>query len=119
MRVITPKFVNKRFCIFQIDPDGIPLPSLLFVVESHKRFTRCKVSGAVSYIRGPYMKATRKRTRSPEFNGFLFQTGQSNHTVCFKGSFTIFDDSGLMATGILKPLSENSIHKVLDQGAFF
>jgi hypothetical protein len=43
-----------------------PLPSLLFVVESHKRFTRYKVSGAAPYIRGPFMKATGSLTRSPE-----------------------------------------------------
>jgi len=36
-----------------------PLPSLLFVVKSHKRFTRYKGSGAVPYQRSPYEKATR------------------------------------------------------------
>ena len=45
LRVINRKSLKKGFCIFQINPDGIPLPSLLFVVKSHKRFTRCKVSG--------------------------------------------------------------------------
>jgi len=36
-----------------------PLPSLLFVVKSHKRFTRFKGSGAVPYQRSPFKKATR------------------------------------------------------------
>ena len=36
-----------------------PLPSLLFVVKRHKRFTRYKGSGAVPYQRSPYEKATR------------------------------------------------------------
>ena len=40
------------------------------------------------------MKATRNATRSPEFNGFLFQIGQSNHTVFKKSSLAIFDASG-------------------------
>jgi hypothetical protein len=36
-----------------------PLPSLLFVVKSHKRFIRYKGSGAVPYQRSPSEKATR------------------------------------------------------------
>ena len=51
--------------------------------------------------------------------GFYSKLDNQITQFFFKGSFTIFDVSGLMATGILKPLSENSIHKVLDQGAFF
>lgn len=91
---------------------GIPLPSLLFVVKSHKRFPRFKVSGAVPYIRGPFIKATRNATRSPEFIGFLFQFGQSIR-------FSKFDTSAFMVTRILKPLSGNSIHKAPGQEAFF
>jgi hypothetical protein len=52
-----------------------PLPSLLFVVESHKRFTRCKVSGAVPYIPRSFEKGHRKPTRSPELNGFFVPIG--------------------------------------------
>ena len=37
-----------------------PLPSLLFVVKSHKRFTRFKVSGAVPYIPRSFEKGHRK-----------------------------------------------------------
>jgi len=36
-----------------------PLPSLLFVVKSHKRFTRYQESGAVPYQRSPSLMATR------------------------------------------------------------
>ncbi len=53
-------------------------------------------------------------------NSMGFYSKLDNLIIQFlKGSLTIFDASGFMVAGILKPLSENSIHKVLDQGAFF
>lgn len=50
-----------------------PLPSLLFVVKSHKRFTRYKGSGAVPYQRSPFERPQELCTQSPDSMGFLFR----------------------------------------------